>query len=258
MIDLNLFPQSITIRQCHPNQISGELYPAERQLIEGACAGRKLEFRAGRLLAKELLRVKGIEGFPLLAGERREPLWPQMISGSITHLSDICVVVVALKSKVFALGVDIARMGDVKPDIWSTFMTGEELAWIESLPAPVAHRFAAMIFSAKESLFKCLYPVSHIWIDFKDISISLNEAYQQFRRARFSSNYEDDELMRLGHPFTAKFVKSKPEGFMVGTSIRGVYQFCDPYVVTGMHLTREQMPQRMSTSAQPREGVMPS
>ena len=242
MTRVSLFPPEVRLRQADPRTISGELYPAERALVAAACEARRREFRAGRLLAKGLLEEMGIFGFPILMGDRREPLWPAMVCGSITHLSDICLVAVVEKSKIFGIGLDVARTREVNANIWPTFLTEGELQWVRSLPPPVAQRCAAMMFSAKEALFKCLYPVVRMWIDFKDVRISTAAAYRQFRRGRFTHILEEDELLHGDTPFEAEFLVEKGDMIPRGFKISGVYRFDGPYVFTAMTMSRQHAP----------------
>lgn len=256
MTRVNLFPPEVRMRQADPRTVSGEMYPAERALVAAACAARRREFRAGRLLARSLLEELGIHGFPILMGDKREPLWPAMICGSITHLSDICLVAVAEKTKVFGLGLDVARFMEVTPGIWPTFLTEGELQWVRSLPPMVARRYAAMIFSAKETLFKCLFPVARVWIDFKDVRISTLAGYRQFRRSRFTRVLEEDELLHTDSPFEAEFLVEKGDVIPRGFKISGVYQFTGAYVVTAMTLSRQHAPlPKMDLEISPREDV---
>ena len=243
MTHLNLFPRDVRILRGNPREIKGDMYPAEQALVSKACPGRRREFRAGRILARALMYEAGIEGFPLLMGDKREPLWPQMICGSITHLPDVCVVAIAEKTKVFGLGLDVARVLDVGREIWPTFLTPEELQWVDSLPPTVAQRYAAMLFSAKETLFKCLYPVTRVWIDFKDVRISTDKAYRRFRRGRFTHVVEEDEGAGGDLQFEAEFKVEKGDAIPRGFKIGGTYQFDGPYVFTGMTLSRRQAPQ---------------
>lgn len=255
----NLFPLDVRMLRGDPREIKGELYAAEQALIAKACAGRQLEFRAGRILARALLYELGIEGFPLLMGEKREPLWPQMICGSITHLPDICLVAVAEKTKVYGLGLDVARVLDVGREIWPTFLTPAELSWVDSLPQTIAQRYAAMIFSAKETLFKCLFPVTHVWIDFKDVRISTAAAYRRFRRERFTQYLQDDAQYPGELTFEAEFIIEKGNVIPCGYKATGVYRFDGPYVVTGMTMSRRQAPRpRVPLPDAAHSGDMPS
>ena len=55
-----------------------------------------------------------------------------------------------------------------------------ELEWLESLPTKQANRALRIIFSAKESIFKCIYPETKTYLTFKDAAVSVNETEKNF------------------------------------------------------------------------------
>ena len=61
----------------------GELFPEEVVHLDKAIASRRREFAAGRACAREALAKLGLPPVPILRGEKREPLWPQGIVGSL-------------------------------------------------------------------------------------------------------------------------------------------------------------------------------
>jgi 4'-phosphopantetheinyl transferase EntD len=73
-----LFSAAVVALGGDPSGLKGDLHPAERVLVERAVAKRRLDFVAGRSLARRALRELGCDEMPLLAGARREPLWPDL------------------------------------------------------------------------------------------------------------------------------------------------------------------------------------
>ena len=65
------------------------LYPEERALISGVIEKRAHEFSTGRFCARQALLEFGIDNFPVLRGEQREPIWPKNIVGSISPVLSI-------------------------------------------------------------------------------------------------------------------------------------------------------------------------
>jgi 4'-phosphopantetheinyl transferase EntD len=76
---------------------------------------RKLEFAAGRKLAKKVLRRCKIWGHVLKVGKDKLPAWPSGIVGCISHSGDYCGVVVAHAKDYTALGFDIENIEKIKP-----------------------------------------------------------------------------------------------------------------------------------------------
>ena len=62
-----------------------------------------------------------------------------------------------------------------------------ELDWLESLPTKKAVHALLIIFSAKESIFKCIYPRTKTFLSFKDAAVSVNETEKNFSFIVFKS-----------------------------------------------------------------------
>jgi len=208
-----LFPNEVKITIADPVTLEGVLYPQEDHLIAMAVDKRKQEFKAGRLLARKLLEECGIDHFPILMGNNREPIWPENISGSIAHSKNYCVVAVAQKDKIQGIGIDVEYIDRVIREVWDHICTEEELLWVFSRPKSDHRKYFALIFSAKESIYKCLYPLTKQWIGFEDVSI-------------FVSPQENC--------FKARLNKDVGKLFNKGTCLRGTYQFSDAVVYTGV------------------------
>jgi 4'-phosphopantetheinyl transferase EntD len=63
------------------------------------------------------------------------------------------------------------RVGRVERDLWEHVCTQTELAWLYARPRSQQQFSATLTFCAKECLYKCQYPVSHRWLDFRDVQI---------------------------------------------------------------------------------------
>ena len=124
-------------------------------LSESATAARREEFALGRFAAKcamEDLNPKS--SFPVLKGERREPLWPDGLVGSIGHSPPWAVAAVALKHDYESLGVDVENTTrKISDKTFARIASNKEAAKLES------NKGRMSLFSAKESVFKALYPI---------------------------------------------------------------------------------------------------
>jgi 4'-phosphopantetheinyl transferase EntD len=154
---------------------TARLLPAEERYIANAPPRRRADFIAGRLCARDGLRRLGVEDFALLCDEDRAPIWPADITGSITHTHGYCAAVVARRSVLDGIGIDVERIGRFSENLWQFVCTPLELNWLYQ--QPIAHRseFAAAIFSAKEAVYKCQYPMTRQWLGFGDVEVELWE-----------------------------------------------------------------------------------
>jgi 4'-phosphopantetheinyl transferase EntD len=149
------------------------LLPEEAATCGTFRANRLEEFTAGRLCARDALGEFGLGGFAVRRNADRSPLWPETIVGSITHTIGFCGAVVGLRERFAGLGVDAEIVARVTPDIWLQALTPPDIARISSLAATERERAAAIIFSAKESFYKCQFGVTRCWLDYRDVSVEL-------------------------------------------------------------------------------------
>src|SRR5579862_8851200 len=168
-----LFPAGVIAYECRAPFEPTALHPEEAQCVARAVPKRLAEFAAGRACARAALAHLQVEGFAVRMGAEREPLWPEGIVGSITHSGTFCGAVLARSSSVLGLGVDVEERTAVREHLWRAIATAEELEWLRQLPADRARTMAALIFSAKESFFKCQFPLTRQWLGFAHISVQV-------------------------------------------------------------------------------------
>lgn len=146
-----------------------ELEPAEAQSMRGAVDSRRREFATGRWCARAAMVRLGRAPAPIPRGENREPLWPEGIAGSITHTKGYCAAAVALDSEAGALGIDAEPDGPLPAGVLGKVATEAERAHLAALPVGV--NWDRLLFSAKESVYKSLWPLVRDWIGFSDAEI---------------------------------------------------------------------------------------
>ncbi|WOI97351.1 enterobactin synthase subunit EntD [Citrobacter koseri] len=123
--------------------------PHHAQLLP---AGRKrqAEHLAGRLAAFHALTEYGHKTVPAI-GDKRQPLWPEGLFGSISHSAATALAVVSLTP----VGVDIEAIftPQTAAELTSSIVDNDEQRVLQrsSLPFPLALTLA---FSAKESVYK--------------------------------------------------------------------------------------------------------
>ncbi|MBY7948733.1 4'-phosphopantetheinyl transferase superfamily protein [Vibrio fluvialis] len=140
--------------------------------LQRAVAKRQAEFLAGRVAASDALQAAGVPPQMLAVGEHRAPRWPQGVVGSISHNENLALAVAQrVDSEVDALllGVDVeSRIDDCSlPAIQSTIATAQEAAILARVSLNAA-QCVTTLFSAKESLFKALYPRVGQYLEFHD------------------------------------------------------------------------------------------
>lgn len=165
-----LFPPGVIAVSTETDSPQGTLYPAEAAHVRHAVPKRRREFTLGRLYARVALRRLGIVDYPLLAGTQREPRWPPGVAGSITHCDRFCAVAVA-RAPIRGIGIDAETRGPLPDGVAALVYTPNEGRWLESAQDSRAGDWAKLIFSAKESVYKCQFPLTGVALDFPDVEI---------------------------------------------------------------------------------------
>ncbi|MCU7904883.1 MAG: 4'-phosphopantetheinyl transferase superfamily protein [Candidatus Thiodiazotropha sp. (ex Epidulcina cf. delphinae)] len=172
----SLFPPDVVIVKATREMWISPLCMEEEKLIEGAVEKRQREFRAGRHAAHAALSRLNAPPAPLLRGEKRQPVWPTGFLGSITHCRDACAAVCAEKGKIVSLGIDVEPLTPLPKGIARYINTVQEERFLQlhdSLPG-------RLIFSAKESLYKCYYPLLQHYFGFQSVSLDIDIPERRF------------------------------------------------------------------------------
>ncbi len=149
-----------------------DLLPQERIIVENAVEKRQREFATARMIARQLLAEFGVYRYPLLNDDDRVPIWPTDLLGSISHCNECCLVAVQRKNNgPINIGVDIEPDDPIDADLWPAFATEHELRWIKSQNNSNSGRMAHLLFSAKEAVYKCVFPITRKFIEFHDVEI---------------------------------------------------------------------------------------
>lgn len=149
------------------------LHPEEARAISPhASAKRRLSWAMGRAAARRALKDAGItHAGPILRCCAGEPIWPDGISGSITHCYPWSVAAVTRSSGFLSLGIDLERMDRIHDiDISSVVCRDSERDWV--FAGNDSHERLCMIFSAKEAVYKSLYGGYRRYIDFAEVELS--------------------------------------------------------------------------------------
>jgi 4'-phosphopantetheinyl transferase EntD len=148
------------------------LHPIEEQALgPRAVEERRALFALGRASAREALRdLNAEEPVAIPKGSGGEPVWPEGIVGSITHTREVAVAVVSRRTEYAGLGVDVEDLGrGPSARAARLICRPSEMEWVN--PEAGTERLA-LLFSAKEAVFKALYPIEGVWLGFADAELT--------------------------------------------------------------------------------------
>lgn len=182
--------------------------------LRRATPKRRIEFLAGRrCAARALARLGCASRAPIPIGARGAPDWPAGFVGAITHGHGFAAAAVARAIDAGGVGLDSERMIDAKTaaDVSSQIATDDELAALtRDLDETTA---LTVVFSAKESLFKCLSASVGRYFDFLDARVS--------------------RIDRRAHTFDVE-LRARLGDFERGTRLRGRFSHEGNFVHTGI------------------------
>ena len=144
----------------------------EKKIVNKAVPKRVYEFSAGRMCARKCLSILGVENFEILQGPYGEPIWPDGLTGSITHHSGMAFAV-AMPLKQGYIGIDIVDLSERLSDP-GVVLNDKELE-LEMETSENVGNIALLLFSLKESVIKILSPLRQEYIEFKDIEINFDK-----------------------------------------------------------------------------------
>jgi enterobactin synthetase component D len=191
----------------------------------GAVNKRKAEFIAGRYCASRALQMlpllpAGDNSTDISIGDKRQPLWPIGLTGSITHSHGFAAAAVANTDNFRSIGIDSEHIvkHETAENVASHILTSAESFLDNQLITSNSDQYLTLVFSAKESLFKCLYPLVLRYFDFKDAVIQLQTGnpnhfsfvLQKTLNEEFSEGYSGKGVFRIDGDFihTAVFLKN--------------------------------------------------
>ena len=169
-----LLGPTIETEEVDPHTVQAGLLKSEAALVEGSAQTRVEQFTAGRVCSRVALGRLGVAATtPILRGEDRAPIWPPGFIGSISHTDTWCAAAVARTEDVRSLGIDLESSTPLKEALLKRVCTPKERDWLHTLPAPGVT--GKILFSAKEAVYKCQYPLSKQFLGFHAVEIDLGD-----------------------------------------------------------------------------------
>ena len=190
--------------------------------LASAVTKRKAEFVAGRVCAARALRMAGCAGpSELLVSPDRTPVWPEGFVGSITHTKGFVSAAVASGADMRSVGIDSERIMSERTSaqVKGLVAGGESSAnWLApgETPPLTQVEWTTLIFSAKESVYKCLYPVVKTFLGFADVRcVACDWAARKL---------------------TLRLVRDASGEFGAGTELSSRWEIVEPYIHTAVEL----------------------
>ena len=179
----NPFPDHISFCLLPIHSTSNQkLHPAEENYFSQlSSVSRKEHYRSGRICAGEVLSKLGTLGQPVLRDpQTREPLWPEGISGAITHSGKWAAAAAGKTSDVSGIGIDLEDLErQVDSRISRHVCIPEEQKWLQECGEDFLEQNIKIIFSAKESIFKAFFPYTRTYLHFHDARILMEQTLFQ-------------------------------------------------------------------------------
>ena len=138
--------------------------------IDNFHPSRKKEFLLGRVCASKAYELYfGSELLTLPTAADRSPVWPKEVIGSITHNQNWVGAAVSSSQKLLGIGIDLEVIGRAKLELSRYIRSSKDLLTHQSLNS---NELLTLIFSAKESLYKALYPHVKCFFGFEAAAVT--------------------------------------------------------------------------------------
>lgn len=210
----DLLPSSVAVAVATAADFAGELHPAEHACLPAsAVESRRREFTAGRVCARRALGTLGLPETPVTTRDRA-PVWPDGTIGSITHTDGYCAAVVARRQDVRALGVDAEQHRPLGEGVARLVCLPEELDWFATAPDGV--HWPAVVFSAKESVYKLWHPLAGSWLGFEEARVLPDPETGAFTAVIRPQRHDEAAAHGIPTELTGRFVV---EGGLVRTAL---------------------------------------
>ncbi len=161
-----MLPEGFYAAACLIDTVDADtaLCGVERSYVMSFSATRRREFAAGRFAARTALDLLGCPHVALPIGDGRAPVWPSGNVGSITHSAGVALAAVAYMGPEASLDIDIERCSALDDFLAKLiYANGDDRICDPTL-----------LFSMKESAFKCVYSLHRRIIDFAEVAVRID------------------------------------------------------------------------------------
>ncbi|MDZ7711568.1 MAG: 4'-phosphopantetheinyl transferase superfamily protein [Roseovarius sp.] len=159
-----ILPPGLALAEADPRTAPDGLWPEEATATTRMTGARLREFAAGRRAARAAMTALGLPPAAVPMGVTRAPIWPDGLTGTISHDATTCLALLGRARDWAGLGLDLEPDTPLPADIAATVCTPSEAA-----DAAQARR----VFCAKEAAYKALSPRINTVLDFADMTVTL-------------------------------------------------------------------------------------
>lgn len=170
----SLLPTAAAVVEGPIPDAAESLWPEEATFVKNAVPKRFREYAAGRAFARRAMEMLDVPPASLPPKPNRSPQWPAGLIGSITHVANYCAAAVARTTDVSSIGIDVEDLQRIDPAFVSQVLSPTEMRLYGSgSTVEELKRLGALIFSAKEAIYKCLSVLAEVQLSFRDCTIEL-------------------------------------------------------------------------------------
>ena len=144
------------------------LLEGEAASIASAVLAMRRASGAARIVARELLAKLGYSGIAVPRGPSGEPIWPAGVTGSMAHDDTVAVAAVGAQRDLGTIGIDVDAAEPLPQEMLELVATPQELRGIADEPL-----HGKLLFAAKEAVYKAVYPLDRVFLEFHDIEVDL-------------------------------------------------------------------------------------
>ncbi len=167
------------------------LLPEEAPAAENMALVRRRAFASGRACARLALERLGRKPVGVGVGHAGAPIWPRGVVGSITHTDAWAAAVVADDRRALSLGLDLEDDAPLDAATCDLVCSGDQTA-IESNPPPERLRLGKLVFTIKEAVYKCHWPIARRFLEFEDVRVRVD-----IERGTFHAHVAEAKAARL-------------------------------------------------------------
>lgn len=200
-----ILPAGLALGVADPQAQPTPFWPGEEIT---ALPRRVAEYCAGRRAARDAMTALGLTAKPVPMGPDRAPIWPQGLTGSISHSGSACFAAVGTTADWRGLGIDLEPEVPLEPELWPTILRPEEIEVLADATQAMA------LFVIKEAVYKAQYPITKLLFGFEVLTVRLD-------RDRFEARFTETQ-----------------GAFAKGDIVAGKWQNCQGHIVAFAGLTR--------------------
>jgi 4'-phosphopantetheinyl transferase EntD len=155
------------------------LMPEEAQAFTSSVVEVRRASGAARIVARQLLAQLGHARCALPRSPSGAPIWPAGIIGSLTHDSRVALAAIGMGRDIRALGIDVEPAESLPAELLDLVATPQERLKI----GDDAYG-GRLLFTAKEAVYKAVFPLDRTFLDHHDVEISLADRRAVVRNGR--------------------------------------------------------------------------